>query len=119
MAQIKFQDVLRDAVQSLFGANPSAQEIIDSYPTAHLTGTHAIQTGGETFFDLFAKKRRRNEGRSDWSIPFRSDHGQEILDDLDRNTQPGYPSIGRLKGLAELRGVIAGLQYGRILEQSG
>ena len=61
MAQIKFQDVLRDAVQSLFGANPSAQEIIDSYPTAHLTGTHAIQTGGGTFFDLFAKK-----GRNEW-----------------------------------------------------
>ena len=61
MAQIKFQDVLRDAVQSLFGTNPSAQEIIDSYPTAHLTGTHAIQTGGGTFFDLFAKK-----GRNEW-----------------------------------------------------
>lgn len=68
---------------------------------------------------LREEKRRRNEGRSDWSIPFRPDHGQEILDDLDRNTQPGYPSVGRLKGLAELRGVIAGLQYGRILEQSG
>jgi len=61
MSQIKFQDVLRDAVQSLFGTNPSAQEIIDSYPTAHLTGTHAIQTGGGTFFDLFAKK-----GRDEW-----------------------------------------------------
>ena len=61
MAQIKFQDVLRDAVQSLFGTNPSAQEIIHSYPTAHLTGTHAIQTGGGTFFDLFAKK-----GRNEW-----------------------------------------------------
>ena len=61
MAQIKFQDVLRDAAQSLFGTNPSAQEIIDSYPTAHLTGTHAIQTGGGTFFDLFAKK-----GRNEW-----------------------------------------------------
>jgi mannonate dehydratase len=68
---------------------------------------------------LREEKRRRNEGRSDWSIPFRPDHGQEILDDLDRNTQPGYPSVGRLKGLAELRGVIAGLQYGGILEQSG
>jgi hypothetical protein len=62
MAQIKFQDVLRDAVQSLFGTNPSAQEIIDSYPTVHLTGTHAIQTGGGTFFDLFAKK-----GRNEWN----------------------------------------------------
>lgn len=62
MAQIKFQDVLRDAMQSLFGTNPSAQEIIESYPTAHLTGTHAVQTGGGTFFDLFAKK-----GRNEWN----------------------------------------------------
>lgn len=62
MPQIKFQDVLRDAVQSLFGTNPSAQEIISSYPTAHLTGTASIQTGGGTFFDLFAKK-----GRDEWA----------------------------------------------------
>jgi len=61
MSKIKFQDVYRDAIQSLFGTNPSAQEIIDSYPTAHLTGTHAIQTGGGTFFDLFAKR-----GRNEW-----------------------------------------------------
>ena len=42
-------------------------------------------------------------------IPFRPDHGQDILDDLTRASQPGYPAIGRLKGLAELEGVIAGL----------
>ena len=62
MTKIKFQDVLRDAVQSLFGTNPSAQEIIDSYPTAHLIGTDTIQTGGGTFFDIFAKK-----GRDEWA----------------------------------------------------
>ena len=61
MSKIKFQDVLRDSIQSLFGTNPSAQEIIDSYPTAHLIGTEAIQTGGGTFFDIFAKK-----GRNEW-----------------------------------------------------
>ncbi len=62
MTKIKFQDVLRDAIQSLFGTNPSAQEIIDSYPTAHLIGTDTIQTGGGTFFDIFAKK-----GRDEWA----------------------------------------------------
>lgn len=60
---------------------------------------------------LIEEARRRAEGREDWRIPFRPDHGQDILDDLDRRTQPGYPAIGRLRGLAELRGVIAGLSH--------
>ena len=59
---------------------------------------------------LREEARRKAVGRSDWSIPFRPDHGQDILDDLGRQAQPGYPSIGRLKGLAELRGVIAALE---------
>ncbi len=65
---------------------------------------------------LREEARRRAEGRADWSIPFRPDHGQDILDDLGRKAQPGYPSIGRLKGLAELRGVIAGLRHGMAAE---
>ncbi|MGB3553498.1 MAG: mannonate dehydratase [Jannaschia sp.] len=55
--------------------------------------------------------RRRAEGRSDHDIPFRPDHGQDILNDLTRAGQPGYPAIGRLKGLAQLDGVIAGLAH--------
>ena len=58
---------------------------------------------------LGEEARRKAEGRADWSIPLRPDHGQDILDDLDRRAQPGYPSIGRLKGLAEIRGIIAAL----------
>ena len=58
---------------------------------------------------LIQEKHRRETGREDWSIPFRPDHGHEILDDLDRSKQPGYPLIGRLKGLAELRGVAKAL----------
>ena len=60
---------------------------------------------------LKEEARRKAAGRADVSIPFRPDHGQDILDDLSRKAQPGYPAIGRLKGLAELRGVIAGLGY--------
>ncbi|KEP68947.1 mannonate dehydratase [Thioclava dalianensis] len=60
---------------------------------------------------LREEARRRAEGRSDVSIPMRPDHGQDILDDLTRQAQPGYPLIGRLKGLAELRGVITALSH--------
>lgn len=49
---------------------------------------------------LDQEARRKASGRADWNIPFRPDHGQNILDDHTRNTQPGYPAIGRLKGLA-------------------
>lgn len=58
---------------------------------------------------LREEARRRAAGRDDWSIPFRPDHGQDILDDHGRKAQPGYPLIGRLKGLAELRGIVAAL----------
>lgn len=57
------------------------------------------------------EQRRKAEGRADWSIPLRPDHGQDILDDQGRKTQPGYPSIGRLKGLAELRGIWTALDH--------
>jgi mannonate dehydratase len=40
------------------------------------------------------------------SLPFRPDHGQQLLTDRERHAQAGYPAIGRLRGLAELRGVM-------------
>ena len=60
---------------------------------------------------LAEEDRRKAAGRADWNIPFRPDHGQNILDDLNRGGQPGYPSIGRLKGLAELRGIMTALAH--------
>jgi mannonate dehydratase len=60
---------------------------------------------------LREERRRKAEGRADWSIPFRPDHGHDILDDLNRSGQPGYPAIGRLKGLAELRGIFTALSH--------
>ncbi|MET3924307.1 mannonate dehydratase [Devosia sp. 2618] len=60
------------------------------------------------------EKKRRAAGRADHSIPMRPDHGQDILDDLGRRSQPGYPTIGRMKGLAELRGVFAALEHANL-----
>ena len=68
---------------------------------------------------LDEEARRRAEGLADAEIPFRPDHGQDILDDLGRGGQPGYPAIGRLKGLAELEGVVAGLRHGRGADARG
>ncbi|MBB6484783.1 mannonate dehydratase [Rhizobium lusitanum] len=60
---------------------------------------------------LAEETRRKGQGRKDWQIPFRPDHGQNILDDHIRQTRPGYPAIGRLKGLAELRGIMTALSH--------
>ncbi|MBL4597694.1 MAG: mannonate dehydratase [Rhizobiaceae bacterium] len=49
---------------------------------------------------------RKAAGRKDHQIPMRPDHGHDILEDLGRTGQPGYPIIGRLRGLAELRGIM-------------
>jgi mannonate dehydratase len=62
---------------------------------------------------LTEERRRKAEGRKDWEIPMRPDHGQDIMDDLGRRSQPGYPTIGRMKGLAELRGVMTALEHAR------
>ncbi len=64
------------------------------------------------------EEKRRAAGRKDVEIPIRPDHGMDILDDLKRSGQPGYPSIGRLKGLAELRGLIKALTHPSVTGKS-
>jgi mannonate dehydratase len=54
---------------------------------------------------LQEQQRRSKEGRADHRMPLRPDHGVKILSDFRLNAHPGYPLVGRLKGLAELTGL--------------
>ena len=79
------------------------------YEAEHLDGSSDMV--GVVRALLEEEARRRREGRADAEIPMRPDHGHLLADDIDKKTNPGYSYVGRLKGLAELRGVARGLSY--------
>ena len=110
-----------------YGANPNsdlvamAKEFAPRIHFAHLRNTTHEPDG--SFFEaehldgdtdmvsvvaalLGEEARRKNDGRVDAEIPMRPDHGHLIVDDIGKKVNPGYSCIGRLKGLAELRGVM-------------
>jgi mannonate dehydratase len=73
------------------------------HEAAHLEGdADLVGIVGE----LVREERRRRRAGDARSLPFRPDHGQQLLTDRERHAQAGYPAIGRLRGLAELRGVM-------------
>ena len=82
------------------------------YEAGHLSGSVDMPAVVRSLLD--EQDRRRSEGREDWQIPLRPDHGHTMMDDLPKpaGITPGYSCIGRMRGLAELRGLMMGLRFG-------
>jgi mannonate dehydratase len=81
----------------------------DFYESGHIDGVANLSSLIK--IALEEQLKRKENGRDDYRIPVRPDHGIKMLDDFDRNSPPGYPVIGRLVGLKEITGIEAGISH--------
>ena len=99
---------LADRVHFVHLRSTELSENGDFYEAEHLKGRANLAEIVRVL--LLEQKSRKNSGRIDFRMPMRVDHGHRMLHDFNVNHNPGYPLIGRLKGLAEITGLEMGIE---------